>query len=194
MRKYRWPMFGAVLTIAFLGASIGSAQAGNWAPAGAQVVIDSTNFSFELEGAGEPFTCEAAVGTGKIKTASTTWTFTPEFSECPSPVKVKGAWTATDVNSEEATLEIPKQKGGSLIFEVSPTCNVLTEGGVTLGSGKDYKNGKNGLTIPSRMSLKQKISIIDSPKECFNKNTSALVSANLSLFNFTNELEAIKVS
>src|ERR1700722_7212219 len=80
-----------------------SAAGGVWTPSGANVVIDSTNLTFTIGAVTDE--CRAVSGNGTIGKESATWTFTPEFGGCTDPVTVKGAWTAKDVNSGEATLK-----------------------------------------------------------------------------------------
>jgi hypothetical protein len=195
-RKHLLCLFGASLVVA-LAVNTSSAAAGNWSPAGDEVVVDSTNVAIEL--GGKKITCEATVGEGKLASpASSTWTFTPEFSQCSNAISVEGSWTAKDVNGEEATLEIPT-KAKAVVMEVSSGCDVDVENGGTVGSSKDYVNGTNGLEKPSELTLTaQAVTIKDSPKKCVapcsTETTSADISGQMLFFNFTSMAEAIKVS
>ena len=175
-----------------------SASGGDWTPAGDEVVVDSSDISFSI-GTIE-VTCDVTAGIGTLKTESSTWDFKPTFSDCNHPVTVKGEWTATDVNSSEATLTIPKEEK-AVDIEVSSECSVYIEGG-TIGSSGDYDNGESGVTEPSELELfSQTVTVKDSTKACVElfcrkgeEAKSATVSGTLGLLNYSNEAEPIKVS
>jgi hypothetical protein len=141
--------------------------------------------------------CEALVGSGTLGTESATWTFTPHFNGCTKPVKAEAAWTANDVSSSEATFTIPT--GKSMTIEAAPSCTVTVESGGTLGSAGNYANGVNGELEPSTVELaEQSVSIKSSGFECpaviCSGTSTAVFNGNLSLFNYTSEEVAIKVS
>jgi hypothetical protein len=182
-----------------LNASDTHASGENWGPAGDKVFIDSTNM--EIQVGTITVKCEATAGTGTLsEPGSSTWTVTPSFSRCNYPVVAKGAWTATDLNSSEATLEIPKEEK-AISIEVSSGCIVNLEAGGTLGSASDYTNGENGMTEPSMLELiSQTTTVKDSSKACVTvpcskeEAKSATFNGNILLFNYSSEAEAVKVT
>jgi hypothetical protein len=174
-----------------------SAAGEDWAPSGASVLIDSTNTSIALGGVTDE--CDAASAKSTLGEASSTWTFTPEFDECTDPIKVKGAWTATDVNSGEATLTTSGESS-SLVIEL-PSCEITVASSSTIGATGDYTAGTNGLEKPSLLEIaSQSVTVTQSPKGCLkvpctnNEVKTATISGNWNVFDLTHEAEAISLS
>ncbi len=188
---------GVLIALVVAGLPVGSASAGNWSPAGAEASIDSTNITIVI--GAKTITCGAFVGGGTLSSpASATWNFAPKFSKCTNAVSVEGSWTAKDENSSEAIFEIPK-KAKALTIEISESCKVVVENGGAIGAKEDYENGTNGIEEPSLMSLVgQTVTVKDSPSKCVapcnTETTTAEVSGDFVLYNFTSTTEAIKVS
>lgn len=205
LRYKRHQRFAALtLCITIIGSLVGlvlstssSASGGTWSPTGDEAIADSANVS--IEAGGTTVSCEATVGQGTLSaTESATWKLKTAFSDCNDPVTVKGEWTATDVNSSEATLEIPKEEH-ALTIELSSKCTLYVNGGATLGSAGDYINGTGGVIEPSQLELTgQTMTVTDSPtgclKSCGKEVTTAGISGTFGILNFTTEAEAIKVS
>jgi hypothetical protein len=190
MRYRRW-ILGLSLVFASLATGASPAIAGNWSPEGDKALIVSSNF-FILIG-GKEDECEAMTGTGTLGTKSSTWSVSPEFLGCTFPILTEGSWTATDVNSEEATLLIPK-KEKALVVELSKECSVRLEEGVTLGSTKDYVNGVSGAEDPSSLELASQLVLVKESKEKCAEAKKATISANMLLINLTSLTSPIKAS
>jgi hypothetical protein len=202
MRKRRALMAGIGI---IAGASIlvavnqtnSSAVGEDWAPSGASVLIDSTNTTVTLGGLTDE--CDAASGKGTLGEGSSTWTFTPEFEECTYPIKVKGSWTATDVNSSEATLTTSGESS-SLVIEL-PSCEITAASSSKVGTASDYHIGTNGLEKPSSLEIaSQSVTVTQSPKDCLkipctnSEAKTATVNGDWNVFDLTKETEAISVS
>lgn len=181
---------GVSAFILTLDAGRSRASGGAWSPEGDEVMLASTDITAEIGDI--DVTCDAMVGFGTLsKEESATWTVTPELSHCNYPVKVKGAWTATAVDSSEATLELPKEEK-AVSIEISSSCTVNLESGGTLGSSGDYTTGVNGVEEPSTFEISSSsVTVKDSSKGCVTPLCSkeeakvAVISGNLLLINDT---------
>ncbi len=167
------------------------ALARQWIPNQANVVMNSLNFSITI--GKEVVTCGATVAEGTLGKGSSTWTATPEFFRCGTPqVKAGSAWTATAVNGSEATLAIPKGEAAGINVALSAKCKVRVEAGPTLGASGDFEDGANGVLEPSELTITgEKVAVAGTSKECGESATTAAISANFILLNFTNQEESI---
>jgi hypothetical protein len=189
MRKLMFGLAPLLAVAAFVMTSA-AAQAQTWTPAGASIVLDSSNLVFEVVNSGggtTTLTCGATIAEATLGSpAKATFTTTPSFSICTAPAVGLGTWTAKAIAAEEATLAIP---AGGAEIEVTGTCKIIVEAS-TLGTGiKDYKAGTNGKTKPSVWTFtKETVNIKDNPVNCFSTATTAKVSATIDVLNLTSNI------
>lgn len=190
MRCHRW-VLGLGLAVLGMATSATCALAGSWTPEGAGAFIASTNFLISIGTKVDE--CNSTAGEGTLGAKTSTWTLLPQFSNCTYHTLAEGSWTATDVNSEEATLQIPRGER-ALVVELSKECSVRVEEGATLGATKDYVNGVNGAEDPSELELApQSVLAKESAAKCAEV-TKVTISANMLLVNLTSLTTPIDVS
>lgn len=186
---------GVVVAVsALLALDQGSSPAavGVWTPSSASALINSTNLMITIGAVKDE--CHSVSGKGTLGKESKTWTFTPEFGGCTDAVSIKGAWTASDINSGEATLKTGEE-ANSFVIEVS-ACKVIVKSGSTIGVEGDYSNGTSGLERPSTLEFEsQSVTVTQSPSGCLKEEVkTATISAGWNVFNLSSTKEAIDVS